>query len=162
MIRPCTGIENNIKVVSMHKVICMFVQSLAKTNPPAVNASDMFKKQLDNPWTMERCPFINSKLYATNLAKHVAIKTPQFVKIIIGPKDVGKSTGIKEIKPKWKEVGHLVVDLKGTSHCVNGKNAMELILKDLMGQLITSDRTLYGRIYDCTYKNVLINGVLEG
>ena len=40
------------------------------------------------------CPFINSKVYLNDLARQMAVKTPQVVKVIIGPKDAGKSTGI--------------------------------------------------------------------
>ena len=113
------------------------IHLLAKPNPPAVNVLDMFKNQSDSPWTKDMCPFINTKQYLTDLAEHVAIKKPKFVKIIIGPKDVGKSTGIEELNLKWKELGYVVdLNLKGTSHSVNGKKAMKLISKQLM-KLIT-------------------------
>ena len=45
-----------------------------------------------------------------DLAEHVTMKKPQFVKVITGPKDAGKSTGIVKLIYKWKELGHIIVD----------------------------------------------------
>ena len=46
--------------------------------------------------------FINSKVYLNDLAMHEAIKKPKVVKVVIGPKDAGKSTGIVTLKKYWR------------------------------------------------------------
>ena len=86
------------------------------------------------------------------------MKTPQFVTmiiVIIGPKDAGKSTGIVKLIPERKQLGHVIVNLnlKGTSHSIDGKRAMRIISNQLMGQLIEYNVTSYGKIYECTRKH---------
>lgn len=103
--------------------------------PPPVNITDIFNWTVTgNPFSQEECPFINSKKYLNDLAEHVSVTKPKFVKVIIGPKDAGKLTGILQLIPKWKQAGHVVIDLnlKGTSHSIEGKEAMHLISNQLM------------------------------
>lgn len=123
--------------------------------PTAANISHIFTRKTGDPWRQDLCPFINSKVYLRDLAEHVAVKMPQFVKVIIGPKDAGKSTGIVKLIPEWKQLGHMIVDLdlKGTSHSMDGKRAMRMISNQLMRQLIEYDFTSYGKIYECTRKH---------
>ena len=66
------------------------------------------------------------------------MKRPKIVKVIIGPKDAGKSTGIVKLKEHWRNLGHIIVDLnlKGESHAINGRKAMLTISNQLMDQLV--------------------------
>lgn len=78
---------------------------------------------INDIWQEEKFPFINSEVYLNDLAMHVAVavKKPKVVKVVIGPKDVGKSTGIVMLKKYWRQQGHMIVDvnLKGVSHHTN-------------------------------------------
>ena len=86
------------------------------------------------------------------LTEHVAVEEPILVKLIIGPKDAGKSTGIMKLTPKWKELGHIIVDLnlKGLSHSINRETAMKMLSNEIMEQFINFDVATYDRIYSCT------------
>ena len=57
--------------------------------------------------------------------------------IVVGPKDSGKSKGIKEIKRLWQNVGHVILDLnlKGKPMHIKGKDAMNILSKELMQHL---------------------------
>lgn len=63
--------------------------------------------------------------------------------VIIGPKDAGKSTETVTLKPYWRELEQIVVELnmkKGTSRAVTGKHAAMLrISKQLIDQLVLFD-----------------------
>ena len=134
-------------------LLCVMIQTITGHDfPPAVNVSDIFTWKTDDPWKQGKCPFINSKQYMEELAEHVAMEEPIHVKLIIGPKDAGKSTGIMKLIPKWKELGHVIVDsnLKGLSHSINRETAMKMLSNQMMEQLINFDVATYGRIYGCT------------
>ena len=123
--------------------------------PRPANISKVFVyEENPNPWVKEACPYINSRIYLRDLVQYVAVEKPQFAKVVIGPKDAGKSTGILKLEKEWKQLGHVIVDvnLKGTSHCVNGRKAMQFISKELMAQIIKFDIRSYSEIYSCTSK----------
>ena len=61
----------------------------------------------------------------------------------------------------WKELGQIVVNLKGLSYAVTGDHAVMEISPRLKPQLSLFDiGSSYGDIYDCTSKNCFHEGVM--
>ena len=82
-------------------------------------------------------PFFNSRNYLEMLAGHVGREIPSSVLIVVGPKESGKSAGIMQMKRLWRNVGHIILDLnlKGKPMHIKGKDAMNILSKELMQQL---------------------------
>ena len=115
--------------------------------PPPVNLSEIYMQTFGDPWKKHYLPFFNSKSYLNQLIKHVATTSPQVVRVIVGPKDAGKSTGIEKLIGIWKKLGHIIVDinLKGLPHDISGKEVMG-IASGALKDLINFDTNTYGNI----------------
>ena len=68
--------------------------------------------------------------------------------VVIGPKDSGKSQGILEMKKKWKEARHIVLDLsfKRKPQYITGNDAMKILSKQLAQEL---QYDTYLHIHEC-------------
>ena len=60
----------------------------------------------------------------------------------------------------WKELGQIVVNLKGLSYAVTGDHAVMEISPQLKPQLSLFDIGSYSDIYDCTSKNCFHEGAV--
>ena len=71
--------------------------------------------------------------------------------VVVGPKDSGKSEGIKVMKMKWKDIGHIVINLnlKGKPQNVNSKHAMDMISKELMQELQILNYNVHLHVHKC-------------
>ena len=123
--------------------ICVIRKAASSPDYPRVlNVTKIISlNAINDIWQEEKFLFINSKVYLNDLAMHVAVKKPKVVKVVIGFKDAGKSTGIVTLQKYWRQQGHVIVDvnLKGVSHHTNGKEAMYIISKQLKHQLSNFD-----------------------
>ena len=136
---------------------CLFVVMVESKDeeldyPPTVDISKVFYIPHLDPWSEDEFPFTNSKDYVRALARHVANRKQKFAMVIVGPKDIGKSTGIVEMTRHWKSLGHIIIDLnlKGMPTAINGNKVMHIISKQLMREIKTFDLVTYGRIHECT------------
>lgn len=122
--------------------------------PKMVNISDVFCDKFNKPLCndSESLPYINNRHYLKSLATHVTLKIPPKVKIVVGPKDSGKSEGITQMIRLWKRAGHLVIDLnlKGEPQFITGNDAMSILSKEIMQQLQYLDYNSYLKIHECT------------
>lgn len=153
-----------MRLITLWSILSICVIRKAASSPDYPRVLNVTKiislNAINDIWQEEKFPFINSKVYLNDLAMHVAVKKPKVVKVVIGPKDAGKSTGIVTLKKYWRQQGHVIVDvnLKGVSHHTNGKEAMYIISKQLKHQLSNFDMESYGLIYQCTKKNCFQDG----
>ena len=106
-------------------------------------------------------PHINNKEYLNSLAMHVACEVPLNVMVVVGPKDSGKSQGIFEMKKKWKEAGHIVLDLnlKGKPQYITGNDAMKILSKQLAQELQFLQYDTYLHIHECLASALCYNEV---
>ena len=76
----------------------------------------------DRPW--DSLPNVINKRYLNNLVQ--GIQYSECVKVVIGPRDSGKTIGINMLVEAWRKKGHTVVDinLKGMSKNATWEDAM--------------------------------------
>lgn len=124
--------------------------------PGMVNISEIIN--FSTTWNSSSIPHINNRHYLHALAMHVSCETPLNVLMVLGPKDSGKSEGIIQMKSKWKDIGHIVLDmnLKGKPHDVTGNDSMDTLSKQLVQQLQVLDYNTYLHIHECV-ANVCYN-----
>ena len=121
-----------------------------------VNISEIINFSM--PWNSSVLAHINNRHYLHALAMHVSCEVSINVMIVLGPKDSGKSEGIVQMKSKWKNIGHIVLDLnlKGRPHDVSGNDSMNILSKQLIQQLQVLDYNTYLHIQECV-ANVCYN-----
>ena len=106
-------------------------------------------------------PLINNRDYISRLAHWTSLSVIKSAIVIVGPKSSGKSEALKQIKPYWKELGHVVldIDLKGREGNVSSKDVMQDVAKELTEAFYdihdyTAQRCVFDEIaYKCTAEN---------
>lgn len=73
------------------------------------------------------------------------IQYSECVKVVVGPRDSGKTTGINMLVDAWREKGHTVVDinLKGMSNDATWKDAMVKAAEGIYEVISSLDHTKY-------------------
>ena len=84
------------------RILCIWAIRKAASSsdyPRVLNVTKIISlNAINDIWQEKKFPFINSKVYLNDLAMHVAVKKPKVVKVVIVPKDTGKSTGIATLQ----------------------------------------------------------------
>ena len=78
-------------------------------------------------------PFINNQDYLFKLALWTSLSDIRSAIVVVGPKSSGKSEALKKIKPYWKKLGHVVldIDLKDRTGNVSSSGIMRNVSKEL-------------------------------
>ena len=102
-------------------------------------------------------PYINTYDYLSRLAQWASLNVIKSAIIIVGPKSSGKSEGLKQIKPYWEKLGHVILDtdLKGKITDVTSQDVMWNVAKEVTRTFYSikyqAQKCLYYYYYYCYY-----------
>lgn len=104
----------------------------ASSYPARVNITEVKQNYMSkwNPHSL--VPFFFDMKYLERLSRTATVAFEK-VLVILGRKDAGKSSALKQLIPLWKSVGHVVIDinLKGECQNVNAAIIMPFVAKQL-------------------------------
>ena len=105
------------------------VEELAKAKPPLHSQPSL--------------PYIANRKLLKNLIQ--GIRYSKCVKVIVGPRDSGKTSGINLVTEAWQQSGHTVVNinLKGVSNKASWEEVMLKATKDIYKVMSTLDYSKY-------------------
>ena len=105
-------------------------------------------------------PFINNRDYLFRLAQWASLSVIKSAIVVVGPRSAGKSEALKQIKPYWKELGHVVldVDLKGQLDNVSARDVMRDLAQELTEAFYnirdyTAKQCVFDEVYECSAEN---------
>jgi len=96
----------------------------------------------DNP-PLQSLPYIANKKLLNNLID--GIRYSQCAKVVVGPRDSGKTSGINLVTKAWKQSGHTVVtiNLKGVSNKASWDEVMHKAARDIFTVISALDYSEY-------------------